>query len=116
MKDKDPNQIIDFQEKLIERYIENKRPPLELRDQVDLGYTYEDHVVELFEIRPQWNDDTKKIKSSFAKSKYVKSKKIWKVYWMRASGKWQLYEPGEVKNLSEFLAIVEADKLGCFWG
>jgi hypothetical protein len=41
----------------------------------------------MVEIRPQWNDQTKKIEDSIAKATYVKSQKIWKLYWMRADGK-----------------------------
>lgn len=58
-----------------------------------------------------------KIKSPVAKTKYVKSRCVWIVYWMRASGKWERYEPNpEINNISEFFEILEKDEYGCFWG
>ncbi len=36
---------------------------------------------------------------------------------MRASGKWEFYEPNsEVKSTEEMLKIIGEDKYGCFWG
>lgn len=55
--------------------------------------------------------------SPLAKARFIKSSKLWKLYWMRASGKWVAYEPqSEVKTTEEMLTIIEEDKHGCFWG
>lgn len=42
---------------------------------------------------------------------------IRKVCWLRADLKWHRYAPvPEVGTLEEFLAVVEEDEYGCFWG
>ena len=111
------DQIINFHERIIRNFIEKRRPPVEIRHQVDIGYTIKNQVIEIFEIRPMWDDKKKKITIPIAKSRFIKSRSIWRVYWKRATGKWDLYKPQqEVKDLSEFLKIVDEDKYGCFWG
>ena len=104
-------------EKLAADYTEKHRPPAHIRDQLDLGFRISDQSLELFEIRPLWNDATKKIEESVAKTTYVKKSRTWKVYWKRADLKWHGYDPApEVSTLEEFLGIVEEDKHGCFKG
>lgn len=116
MSQKDAS-IINFNERLVQRFIDRRRPPEELRDQLDLGFTLENQVLEIFEIRPAWMDENIKTSTPVAKAKYVKSRGVWKIYWQRASGNWESYEPqAEVKGLAEFLEIVEEDAYGCFWG
>ena len=54
---------------------------------------------------------------SVAKATYVKTQRIWKIYWQRADLKWHGYEPNyEVETLQEFLAIVDRDEYACFFG
>jgi hypothetical protein len=41
----------------------------------------------------------------------------WKIYWQRADMKWHAYPPHpEAVLFDEFLAIVDEDEHGCFWG
>ena len=110
-------ETINFDEKIIRNYIESIRPPVEIRKKLDLGYSFGSGQVIFFEIRPQWNDDTKVHEYPFVKAKYVKSHKIWKIYWLRANGKWELYEPNPiVHSITSFIEIVEEDEHGCFRG
>ena len=44
----------------------------------------------------------------------VKSRGLWKLYWMRADLKWHLYE--ELRNLDDLLLEVKSDPNHCFWG
>ena len=67
--------IININEKRIDDYIQAKRPPVELREQVDLGYFFKNNEVLLFQIRPQWDDQSKKNEYPFARCKYVKLNK-----------------------------------------
>mgnify|MGYP000565809353 CR=1 FL=1 len=52
-----------------------------------------------------------------AKLTYVKSQKVWKVYWMRQDVKWHSYEPNPVAtSIESAVDIVMNDQHGCFWG
>jgi hypothetical protein len=109
--------IIDLNQKLLDAFIEKRRPPKEIRDKVDLGYKLEGEVVRIFEIRPNFQNPAEKIESPIARAKYVKSRLVWKVYWMRADLNWHPYDPQrEVSNLAAFLELVDHDDYGCFWG
>ena len=104
-------------EKIVGDYIEKNRPPANIRNEVDLGYRVTDQSVEIFEIRPLWNNPKEKTETPVAKATYVKRQNIWKVYWQRADLKWHRYEPNpEVKHIEQFVEIVEQDDYACFWG
>ncbi|WP_139959487.1 DUF3024 domain-containing protein [Flavicella sediminum] len=109
--------VIKFAEIQIKEYVEAIRPPEDFRDQVDVSYWYKNDIIEIFEIRPNWQDE--KIKENFpiARTKYVKSKKIWRIYWLTGNQKWIQYKPNaEVKSILEFIEVLKKDKTGCFWG
>ncbi len=82
---------MDFLEAQIRKYVEAERPEPAIRPQLDLGFSWENNVLILFEIRPDWMDPKIIQNYAFAKARYIKSKNIWKLYWMRASGKWESY-------------------------
>ncbi|MCX6292008.1 MAG: DUF3024 domain-containing protein [Bacteroidetes bacterium] len=109
--------IINLFEKEIQTHVEKIRPPATIRKELDIGYSFKSNNLEIFEIRPRWDDENVISHISFAKAQYVKSKSIWKVYWMRASGKWELYsEKPMVKTLREFFKLIEDDEYCCFKG
>jgi len=110
--------IIDINEFTIKKYVESLRPEsLEIRAQLDFGYSYDGKIIEIYEIRPIWNDKTKIQNIPFAKIRFYKSKQLWHLYWMRASGKWELYEPfSESTYLEKIIEVIEEDKYGCFYG
>jgi Protein of unknown function (DUF3024) len=104
-------------EKLMGAYIERHRPPAHLRNQLDLACRISDQSIEIFEIRPLWDKPEQKIEEMVAKTTFVKKSGLWKVYWQRADMKWHSYKPKpEVHSLEEFLALVEKDEHGCFYG
>ena len=104
-------------QKILGQYIEKNRPPKNVRDQVDLSFRISGQSVEIFEIRPLWNDPNQKIEEPIAKSTYVKSRKIWKVFWQRADLKWHRYDPDpEVRSIEDFIDLVENDDYACFFG
>ena len=109
---------IDINESTIKKYVESLRPEnLEIRKQVDIGYSYDGKIVILFEIRPAWNNPEKMQQINFAKIRHYKSRKEWNLYWMRASGKWELYEPfPESSHLGKIIEIIKENKHGCFYG
>ena len=112
------NKTIDINESSIKKYVESLRPEnLEIRAQVDIGYSYDGKVVILFEIRPQWKDPKKMQQIEFAKIRYYKSRPEWNLYWKRASGKWELYEPfPKSSHLGKIIETIKEDKHGCFYG
>jgi len=108
---------IDFIDIQIKSFVEEMRPPTEIRDQLDIGYKYENSVLEIYEIRPHFEIKDLIMNLSFARTRFIKSRNIWRIYWMRASGKWELYKPNpEVKHIKDFFEIIEEDKYGCFKG
>lgn len=109
-------QTLDVIETL-ENFIDKKRPPEEIRDQVDLAYKIEDQSVIIYEQRPHWNKPDETIESPIAKTTFVKSQKHWKVFWMQSDLKWHAYKPyPTVKTIKEFVDLVDEDKYACFWG
>lgn len=103
-------------EKIMEAYIEKRRPPAQMRSTLDLGFRVQDQSVEIFEIRPVWRNPSEIMEHPVAKATYVKTQNCWKVYWQRADLKWHAYEVAEVSRLEDFIALVEEDRHGCFWG
>jgi hypothetical protein len=104
-------------EKLASEYVEKHRPPVHIRSELDIGYRISDQSLELFEIRPRWDNPSEILEHSFAKTTYIKKSKTWKIYWMRQDLKWHGYEPApEVTSLEEFLSIVSEDAFACFHG
>ncbi len=98
------------------KFIEKRRPPENLREQVDLAYKVDKQNVLIYEIRKNFQTKAM-IDMPIAKATYVMKDSIWKIYWQRADLKWHLYEPAkEVKSIRYFLKVVDEDKFGCFWG
>jgi hypothetical protein len=101
----------------MDSFMARRRPPENLRDKVDLSYRLNDSEVNIFELRPSWNKPKEIIEQNVARAKYVKEKNIWKIYRQRADLKWHPYPPKlEVNDISDFIAEVDADPSGCFWG
>lgn len=104
-------------ERELEKFIAAKRPAPNLRHKLDLGYRIENQSVELFEIRPEWRNPAKIMQLPIAKATYVKTDKIWKIYWQRQDLRWHRYDPvPQVKQLEEFLSVVDEDAHACFFG
>ena len=102
----------------IEQYFWSKRrPPLGIRNQIREGQRLERQSVELFMIRPDWKDPSVWHEEAIAKTNYVRSRGVWRVYWKRADGRWHPYpEKREVATLRAFLRLVDEDKYCCFFG
>jgi len=103
---------------LIEKLIwAKRRPPLHLRHKVREGQRIKGSEIELFLVRPLFSDPTRQIEHAIAKTRYVKSRNVWRVFWQRADLKWHWYPPQpEVKSLERFLKLVDEDANCCFWG
>ncbi len=104
-------------ERAARQFVESRRPPPHLRNKVDLACRISGQSLEIFEIRPIWDDPEKKIEEAVAKATYVKTRDVWRIYWQRADLRWHRYDPSpEVGSLEEVLKIVGNDEYGCFFG
>jgi len=104
-------------EMMMGEFIKKHRPPPQIRNEVDLSFRLKGQSIEIFEIRPLWDNPNKIIEEQIAKATYVRSQQIWQIYWQRADLKWHRYDPNpEVDTLDEFIRIVEDDEFACFWG
>lgn len=104
-------------EELVRAFVEKRRPPEDIRDEVDIGFRIKGHSVEIFEIRPTFLNPEVKSEIPVAKTTYVRTQGVWKVYWQRRDLKWHAYEPApEVRTLKKFLELVDEDAMCCFWG
>ena len=80
-------------------------------------YEIERQNVIIYEIRPAFMREGEFTKMPMAKLTYVSSRKIWKLYWKRASGKWEKYEPMDsAREISALVQEIEQDTHGCFFG
>jgi hypothetical protein len=104
-------------DRLVGAFVEKRRPPAHIRPKLDLGYRFIGQSVEIFEIRPRWDNPGEKIEEKVAKATYVRTQGVWRVFWQRSDLKWHRYDPApEVKGLEEFLALVDRDEYACFFG
>jgi hypothetical protein len=100
---------------VMENFLNEKRPPENIRDKLDLSYRIENLSIFIYKIRPAWDNPNEFRHYDMAKTTYVKNKNIWKVYWMRGNLKWSAYKPPTVKTLKGFIDLVIEDEYGCFW-
>ncbi|MDH3892110.1 MAG: DUF3024 domain-containing protein [candidate division Zixibacteria bacterium] len=104
-------------EKQVAAFVEKRRPPEHIRDQVDIAFRIKGQSVEIFEIRPSFFKPKVKMEEAVAKATYVRTQGIWKVFWQRRDLKWHTYEPSpRLRTLKKFLDLVDEDALCCFWG
>lgn len=102
---------------VMENFIGRVRPPEDIRSQLDIGYKIDGQSIYIVEIRPQWDNPAIIREYAIAKTTFVKASNHWKVYWLRADLKWHSYGVKPVvKNLFDFVKLVEEDSHGCFWG
>jgi hypothetical protein len=101
----------------LRQFLEAKRPPEHIRSQLDLGYSVAGHTVDLFEIRPDWQDKSRTRHTPVARIKFVRTKEQWFLYWMRSDLKWHAYQPDHVHHtLQSALETVAVDACCCFFG
>jgi Protein of unknown function (DUF3024) len=104
-------------EKALTSFMERRRPPPSIRNRLDMGYKISGHSVEIFEVRPHWQDPSRTMETPVAKATFVRTQNLWKVFWMRQDLKWHSYEPcAQVPTLDAFLEIVDRDAHCCFFG
>ena len=104
-------------EQALLQFMARRRPPPQIRDQLDIQYRISGHSVEIFAVRPSWQDRAKKMESPVMKATFVRTKDHWRIFWMRQDLKWHSYQPSpEVATLESVLDIVDRDEFCCFFG
>jgi hypothetical protein len=105
-------------EKEVSAFIDEIRPPPHIRLKLDFGFRISGQSIEIFEIRPRWRGlPGEKMEHPVAKATFVRSRELWRVYWMRADLKWHAYPPvPQVGTVRKFLTLVREDKHACFFG
>lgn len=104
-------------EKELAAFLAKRRPPAHIREEIDLSYRIDGQSVEIFEIRPKYQEPTQKQESPIAKATFIRTIGRWRVFWMRQDLRWHSYVPkAEVNTFKEFLGVVDRDEHCCFWG
>lgn len=103
--------------KAVAAFVERRRPPVHIRPKLDIGFRVSGQSVEIFEVRPARLQPDKTIENPVAKATFVRTRGIWRVFWMRADLEWHRYDPSAtVGSIDRFLELVDADPHACFWG
>src|SRR5262245_48780958 len=89
----------------------------DLRDKLRFEYRVKVHDVEILEIRPCWDGRPGTTEHGVAKVKFIRSRGVWRLFWMRQDLKWHGYEPvGASTDLEVLIGEVDRDPYGCFFG
>jgi len=104
-------------EKALDGFLKKRRPPAHIRSELDIQYRLSGQSIEIVEVRPDWRDPEEVTEIPIAKITYVRSKALWKIYWMRKDLRWHAYEPAsQVGTIENALGVVDEDKYCCFFG
>ncbi len=94
-----------------------RRTSPEIRDQLRLEYSVKRHDIELYEVRPRWDDPSEEMNTPVAKIRFVRTTNEWRLFWMRQDLKWHSYQPfSSSRNLEEVAEVIDRDELSCFFG
>jgi hypothetical protein len=94
-----------------------RRPALRIRDQMREGQRFAGQSIELFYVRPMWDDPTRHTEERIAKLTFVRASGTWRIFWQRADCKWHRYAPHPAAaSLAEALRVVDEDANSCFFG
>ena len=73
--------------------------------------------IELFLVRPAFSRPDELVEEPIAKMEYVRSRRVWMLFWKRADNKWHSYQPcPQVDTLAAALREIDEDAHGCFFG
>lgn len=94
----------------------NDKVPAHIRNQLRFEYEIDGQNVLIWEVRPAWNDPSSESKMGVAKFRFIKSRNIWKLYWMRQDLKWHAYDPeSNSGDLPKLVDIVRNDESRRVW-
>ena len=94
-----------------------RRSPAHARDQVRTEYRVQGHEVLIVEVRVVWDDPTRWTELGVAKLKFNRKTGEWKLFWQRASLKWEMCRPLLAnRDLTVLVAEIDRAPHGCFFG
>jgi hypothetical protein len=93
------------------------RIPDHLKSQIKVRYETKGFEVKILESRPSFARSHEWTESPIARLKYDPKSMEWKLYWARASGKWQKYpEMKPARDLKSLVNEIKNDPHQVFWG
>ena len=91
-------------------------PPVHA-DELRTVYEIEGHSASIFEERAPWDGVGDWTRMGVARFRFFRSRREWRLNWMRRDLRWHLYDPDEMPtDLAALVAIVDADEYGAFFG
>lgn len=104
-------------ERALAAFLRRRRPPPEIRSELDIQYRIKGQSVEIYELRPDWREPDRSLEMANARLTYVRNHGIWKIYWMRRDRRWHRYEPApQAETIEQALQVVNEDRYCCFFG
>ncbi len=94
-----------------------RRVPAHVRDQVRLEFRIGPRAVELFEVRPRFDNPAEWLEHPVAKFRWVATQREWRLYCQFRDLRWHEYEPHfAASDFDTLLAEVDQDPTAIFWG
>lgn len=104
-------------QKIVGGYVESKRPEPHIRASLDIKYSISGQSFVIYEVRPNWRNPEEVLQNPVAKATFIKTKKVWRLYWMGSDLKWHRYEPlPDTGILERVVEEIDKDAHYCFWG
>lgn len=98
-------------------FLLKRRPHPSVRDKCDLNCRLNNQSVEIFELRPQWNNPETINEYPLAKMTYSLDKKEWKIFSLSSNLKWKSYQRQKsAKTIEDVFSIIDYDETGIFFG
>lgn len=98
--------------KILNQFIEDFLPPAQ--SQLVIEGKLLNQSIEISELRQRWDDPTHSLSIPVAKATFIRTQKVWRLYWMRGNRKWEKYD--EYEHLEWAFNAIKEDLYGCFWG
>jgi hypothetical protein len=94
-----------------------RRSPAHARHQVRTEYRVKGHDVLIVEVRTVWDDPSRWMEHGVAKIRFNRKAGEWRLFWQRASLKWEAYEPRATDlDLAVLVDEVDRDPRCSFFG
>jgi hypothetical protein len=94
-----------------------RRSPAHVRQHVRTEYRVKGQDVLIVEVRIVWDDPIRWVEHGIAKIRFNRKSKEWRLFWQRASLRWEIYQPRAAdRNLGVLVDELDRDPHGRFFG